>query len=51
MVLAVLDTREMVGYGSAPRRPQVADPAFARLLPSRGMAHSPAQSSHLSLVG
>jgi hypothetical protein len=51
MGLAVLDTREMVGYGSAPRRPLVADTACARILPSRWMAHIPAQSSHLSLVG
>jgi hypothetical protein len=51
MVLAVLDPREMGGYGSDPRRPLVADTAFARIFPARGMAHSPAPSRHLSLVG
>jgi len=51
MVLAVLAPREMVGYGSAPRRPLVADTAVARIFPAREMAHSPAQSRHLSLVG
>ena len=51
MVLAVLAPREMVGYGRDPRRPLVADPAFARIFPVRGLAHIPAQSSHLRLVG
>ena len=51
MVLAVLAPREMGGYGRDPRRPLVADTAVARIFPARGMAHSPAQSRHLSLVG
>jgi hypothetical protein len=51
MVLAVLAPREMVGYGRDPRRPLVADTAVARIFPARGMAHSPAQSRHLSLGG
>ena len=51
MVLAVLDSREMVGYGRDPRRPLVADTAFARIFPARGMAHSPAPSRHLRLGG
>ena len=51
MVLAVLAPREMVEYGSAPRRPLVADTACARIFPARGIAHSPAQSSHLRLGG
>jgi hypothetical protein len=50
MVLAVLAPREMVEYGSDPRRPLVADTAFARIFPSRWIAHIPAQSSHLSLA-
>ena len=50
-VLAVLAPRERVGYGSAPRRPLVADTACARILPASGMVHSPAQSRHLSLGG
>src|SRR5215470_5651398 len=51
MVLAVLAPREMVEYGSDPRRPLVADTACARIFPARGMAHIPAQSSHLRLGG
>src|SRR5262249_61394681 len=51
MVLEVLAPWEMVGYESASRRPLVADTACARLFPARGIAHSPAQSSHLRLGG
>ena len=50
MVLEVLAPREMVEYGSDPWRPLVADTACARIFPARGIAHIPAQSSHLSLV-
>src|SRR5215468_10495614 len=51
LVLAVLAPRAMVGYGRAPRRPLVAATAGARLFPARGMAPSPAQSSHLRWGG
>src|SRR5262245_18841496 len=51
MVLAGLAPREKVGDGSALRRPLGADTAGACIFPARGIAHSPAQASHLRLGG